>query len=452
MTATITFYGGAGSVTGANFLLDTGNKKILIDCGAQQREQMCDSENSMPFAYEPHAMDTLIVTHAHQDHIGRIPKLVHDGFHGTILSTPATRDLAEVMFADSIAVMAHDAEKHGCTPLYDEHAVKQALNLWHTHEYHEPFAIGDAQIEFLDAGHVLGSAMVRCERGGKNIVFTGDLGNSPDPLLPDTESIEGTHYLVMESVYGDRLHEDKEQRSDVLARAVQETMRKKGTLLIPSFSLERTQIILFELKELFARNAIESIPVYLDAPLANKVTAIFRRYTALLNTEAQKIKQDEGDLFVFDDLHVIAHTGQSRSIHEAEDPKIIIAGAGMSNGGRIRAHEAYVLPKKNATVLFVGYQAPGSLGRRIADGAREVTIDGARVSVRAKLEQLGGFSGHRDRDGLMSFVETAGETLSHVFVVMGEPRSELFLAQRIRDFYGINAQVPGNGESATIDW
>lgn len=452
MTATITFCGGASTVTGANFLLATGTKKILIDCGAREREHVCDIENLKAFPYEPHTIDVLIVTHAHQDHIGRIPKLVRDGFHGIIYSTPATRDLVEVMFQDALAVMTHDAEEHGCLPMYDERATAQALSLWHTHEYHESFSIGDGTFSFLDAGHVLGSAMVRAERNGVMIVFTGDLGNSPDVLLPDTESIAGAHYLVMESVYGDRLHEDKASRTDVLTQVINDTIRKKGTLLIPSFSLERTQIILFELKELLAQKKIDPIPVYLDAPLATKVTAIFRRYTQLLNANARSLQRSDGDLFSFDGLHVIPHVGASRAIHDAEDPKIVIAGAGMSNGGRIRAHEMFYLPQKETTVLFVGYQAPGSLGRRIMDGASSVTIDGKKVSVRAAIESVGGYSGHRDRDGLMSFVETGGDTLREVFVVMGEPRAELFLAQRIRDFYGINAQVPADGQLVSIDW
>lgn len=474
-SASITFYGGVGTVTGANFLFDIGMKRTLIDCGALQREvahsvttlgssragvpagkilagSTCDVENTKPFAYEPHTMDVLIVTHAHQDHIGRIPKLIHDGFKGVIYSTPATRDLAEIMFADSISVMLRDQELHGCTPMYDAHAVERTLSLWQTHEYHESFAIGDGTFTFLDSGHVLGSAIVHAERNGRIVLFTGDLGNSPDPLLPETESAVGAHYIVIESVYGDRLHEDKENRTAILAEAINDAHTHGGTLLIPSFSLERTQILLFEIKELLAQKKIQSIQVYLDAPLAIRVTEIFRKYPNLFNEHVRENIAKTGDAFTFDGLHVIHNTRESAAIHDTPDPKIIIAGAGMSNGGRIRAHEMKYLSDKNAHVLFVGYQAPGSLGRRIADGAKKVSIDKKEVIVRASISSLGGYSGHRDRDGLMQFVEGSLDTIQEVFVVMGEPKAELFLAQRLRDFYSINAQVPQAGQTITIQW
>lgn len=452
--AKITFYGGAGAVTGANFLLDTGEKKILIDCGALERETAhgCDTENIKPFAYDPASIDVLIVTHAHADHIGRVPKLVRDGFKGVIYSTPATKDLSALMFEDAINVMHQDAERHGCAVMYERGDYERALSLWQAHEYHEPFKIGDAHIEFLDAGHILGSAMIKCTRNGRVIIFTGDLGNSPEPLLNDTESPEGANYLLMESVYGDRLHEDRENRSEIVKQAIRTTRAKGGTLLIPSFSIERTQLLLFEIDKMIEKGEIEPIPVYLDAPLAIKVTDIYRKYRHLLNPDAQSYFTDDSDPFAFKSLHVIHSVGESGKIHGAPDPKIIIAGAGMSVGGRIRSHEVVYLPDPKATILFVGYQAPGSLGRRIEDGNKDITIDGKRVRVQAQIASVSGYSGHADRDALLSFVEKAGESLEKVFVAMGEPKSEMFLAQRIHDFLGIEAVVPNTGETAEIDW
>ncbi len=464
--ASITFYGGAGSVTGANFLFDSGDTKILVDCGAVEREfvphgaqqHVCNDPNSVPFAYKPSEIDVLIITHAHADHIGRVPKLVHDGFKGIIYSTAATRDLASLMFDDAITVMRTDAERHGCAILYEKEDVKRTLSLWQTHEYHEPFSIGSAHVELLDAGHILGSAMVRVERGGRTIIFTGDLGNSPEPLLNDTESPAGANYIVMESVYGDRLHEDRDERDAVLRGAIEATRARSGTLLIPSFSIERTQILLFEIDKMVegglpaGRQGMKPIDVYLDAPLAIKVTEVYRTYENLLNPDAQAHFEGGKDAFTFKNLHVIKDVAQSHHIHEKPDPKIIIAGAGMSVGGRIRAHEARYLPDPKAAVLFVGYQAPGSLGRRIADGQKKVQIDGTTVQVRASIGMLTGYSGHKDRDGLLAFVEQAGDSLEKVFVVMGEPKAELFLSQRINDFIGCEAHVPAAGETVVIDW
>ncbi|MBI5457762.1 MBL fold metallo-hydrolase [Candidatus Kaiserbacteria bacterium] len=464
MSAHITFHGGAGTVTGANFLLDTGEKKILIDCGILQREQVCDTANSAPFPYDVKKVDTLIVTHAHQDHIGRIPRLVRDGFRGAIHSTGATKELAALMFADALRVMQEDALKRGCEVLYEAQDIEQALLLWHAHEYHEPFEIheaspsnpkGDASgitVEFLDAGHVLGSALVKLTRHGRTIVCTGDIGNSPEPLLKDTEFPAGTDYLVMESVYGDRVHEDRAERREKLRQCVEDTRARKGVLLIPSFSLERTQLLLFELNVMMEEGTLAPIPVYLDSPLAIEITDVFRKYRQLLNPAAQEHFSEHGDPFSFRSLKLTRGVSESRAIHAAPSPKIIIAGAGMSHGGRIPIHEKYYLSDKHATILFVGYQVPGSLGRRIEDGEKRVEIDGEHIRIYAKRETLTGYSGHADREQLLTFVEKARESLERVFVTMGEPRSSLFLAQRIQDFLGVDAIVPEATQSFDINW
>lgn len=480
MTARITFYGGAGEVTGANFLLDTDStsspqagKKILIDCGARERENICDPRNHEPFPYDVKAIDALVVTHAHQDHIGLIPKLAREGFRGTIYSTAATKEISAIMFDDALSIMESDAERSGCGVLYEEKDVKAALSLWKTHEYHEPFALGDITVELFDAGHILGSAMAKFSRlpaqagGGTSVLFTGDLGNSPEPLLNDTESPAGVTYLVMESVYGDRVHEDRAERREILRAAIEGARERGGTLLMPCFSLERTQIILYEIHNLIEEKKMQPIPVYLDAPLAERVSAVYRAHLELLNPKARE-EFSRGDAFTFPKLAEMVTGAQSHHVHRKADPKVIIAGAGMSNGGRIRFHEKAYLPDPRAGILLTGYQAPGSLGRRIRDGEREVRIDHDLIRVRAWIGDLTGYSGHKDRDALLDFVESAaktaegsspdasqseafrGESLKKVFVVMGEPGASAFLAQRVRDFLGVDTAVPQRGDSAEI--
>ncbi len=485
MTSRLTFCGGAGTVTGANFLLDTGTAKLLIDCGTLEaadsvtalgfsnagvpakkisaQEHGClpattgtaqagDTVNTQPFPYDVKEITALLVTHAHQDHIGRIPRLVRDGFRGAIHSTAATKDLAAVMFDDALGVMQEHAEKFGCEMLYEAADVERALSLWSGHEYHSQFTLDDVSAEFLDAGHILGSAMIRLMRAGKSIIFSGDLGNTPEPLLCDRESPAGADYIVMESVYGDRVHEGRSERKEALRSAVEETRERGGVLLIPSFSIERTQILLFELNGMVEDGSMQPIPVYLDAPLASSVTQVFRKYPELFNPAVRGHFSRGDDPFSFPGLKVVPTADGSHAIHRASDPKIIIAGAGMSGGGRVRAHEKYYLGEKRTTLLFVGYQASGTLGRRLQEGEKRVVIDKEHVKVHARVSSLTGYSGHADRDQLLQFIEQAGESLKKVFITMGEPRASLFLAQRARDFLGADAVVPQQDETVEINF
>jgi metallo-beta-lactamase family protein len=453
MSATLGFYGGVGSVTGANFLLDTGSLAILVDCGLVQGDRFAQEDNSEPFAYNPADIDVLIVTHAHADHIGRIPKLVRDGFKGVIYSTPPTRDLAEIMLADAQKVMEYEKEKFGTKVLYDAKDIAEALRLWEVVPYKKTVELTEGvSFYYTDAGHILGSGMVHLMRNGKKIVFTGDIGNVPQPLLNPPEVPDEYTYMIMESVYGDRVHEEVSERTDMLLRHIQETQKTGGTLIIPAFSLERTQGMLLEINNLVESKLLAPISVYLDSPLAIAVTDVYRRYSQYLSDSVQEQIQSGDDIFSFEGLSYTKTVKASEDIKSDTGAKVIIAGSGMSHGGRIRKHELNYLDERNTTVLLVGYQSVGSLGRLLQDGAKKVRIDDVWVKVRAKIATIRGYSGHADRDQLVSLVAKGGEKAQQVFVTMGEEHSSLFLVQRLREYLGVNAIAPSAGQEIEVDF
>jgi metallo-beta-lactamase family protein len=445
--AKLTCYGGAGSTTGANFMLEIGEKKVLIDCGMEQGGRGAFERNKQPFVYDPKSAGMLFVTHSHIDHIGLIPKLCREGFEGEIYSTPETREVAELLLMDAVKIGRQEKES-----LYGPDDVAKAFSLWKTMPYHEVRDFGDFTIELLDAGHVLGSSMVRLvSRNGKTMLFTGDIGNSPSPLLKDAEKVSGLDYLLMESVYGDRTHEHKELREEKFKEVVLSSIKRGGALLIPAFSLERTQMILAMLDNLFESQQVPRVPVFLDSPLAIRITSVYERVSSLFNDKAQAELKAGDHLFRFDELKSTAHVQDSQQIKTVSGPKIIIAGSGMSTAGRILAHEEHYLPDPNSTILFTGYQAAGTLGRQIAEGMKKIVIDGGEVAVRARVEQIGGFSGHADSDALVEFVSQSAKTLKMVFVAMGELRAEIFLAQRLRDELGVRAVATEEGKSYEVE-
>ncbi|MEI8249507.1 MAG: MBL fold metallo-hydrolase, partial [Candidatus Taylorbacteria bacterium] len=301
----ITFCTGVGTVTGANFLLKTETgSKILIDCGMVQGEQTASELNHEPFHYDISTVSALIITHAHLDHVGRIAKLVKDGYSGPIYSTPQTRELAEIVMKDAVNIIAAEATQEGTDPLYDLNDVMRALPLWKTIPYHTDYKITDDVSVFLkDAGHILGSSMIQVTVAGtEKILFTGDLGNSPAPLLRDTEPVGDVDCMVMESVYGDRNHEDRDQRTDELMRVIKDTIAKNGTLVIPAFSIDRTQVLLYELNNMVEQKKIPSIPVFVDSPMAINATQIYRNSTELFNDAVQEQIKRGDDVFSFKNL------------------------------------------------------------------------------------------------------------------------------------------------------
>ncbi|MFA6273846.1 MAG: MBL fold metallo-hydrolase [Candidatus Paceibacterota bacterium] len=446
----ITFYGGTGSVTGANFLLEADGKKILIDCGLTQGFKLADDINWDPFDYDAKEIDILFITHAHVDHLGRVPKLINEGFRGKIYSTEPTKMLAGPMLEDTSGILSKN-RNFSLDKIYSPENLKLALSLWQGFQYHEKIKINESlEVSFLNAGHILGSAMIEFIYHGKKIIFTGDLGNSPSPLLPDTEKITDADYLIMESVYGDRNHESRSDRRKNLERIIEDNYKRKGTLVIPTFSLERSQELLFELNELVENNRIPRMPIFLDSPLAIRLTEVFKQLKSYFNEIAQKAMSNDKHLFDFPGLHETLRSEESKMINSVPNPKIIIAGSGMSSGGRVVHHERHYLPDPNNTLLLTGYQAVGSPGRLIQEGVKTVHITGEDVVVRAHIVTINGYSGHKDSDGLINFVEDTAETLKKVFVVMGEPKSSMFLVQKLRDNLGIEAYAPEKGDSVSL--
>ena len=456
--AKLKFWGGAGSTTGANIMFEYDNKKILIDCGLFQGAKYAEEKNFESFKYNPTSIDFLLITHAHMDHIGRVPKLVRDGFKGKIISTQETVELARPMLEDALKVIQ---AKHPNKVLFNEKDIEKTFSLWEGKNYEEKINLFEnCSLQMQDAGHILGSAIcnITCGKGegAKKIAFTGDLGNSPSPLLPDTEFPKEADYIVMESVYGDRNHDDKKERRNKLKQAILEGIKKDGTIVIPAFSIERTQVLLYEINNMVEDKEIPQIPVFLDSPLAEKVTDIYKKYAKDFKESVKEEIKKGDNIFDFPNLHIVKCATESVEIEKIAGVKIILAGSGMSEGGRIVNHEAHYLPDPKATIILVGYQSVGTLGRHIQDGAKEVFVDTdgnknngkEKVKVRATIENITGYSSHKDSEHLLEFVDRVNESkrLTKVFVIMGEPKSSLFLTQRIRDYLDVDAVYPEEGK------
>jgi metallo-beta-lactamase family protein len=450
---TIGFFGAVDTVTGSNFLFESNGKKIMIDCGLFQGDLFADDRNREKFGVDPASVDVLLVTHAHIDHIGRIPKFVREGFRGKIYSTPPTHDLSAMMLLDTVNILEHEAVKSGKPPIYEDGDVKETMKHWEVHEYYEKFTIGDGiTCEMKDAGHILGSAMMFLTLNDSTIVFTGDLGNSPSPLLRDTDSIAGVKYLLMESVYGDRNHEGRDERKEILRQTIVDTISRGGVLMMPTFSIERTQEFLYEFNEMVEHHQIPDVKIYVDSPLAIKATEVYRKADKYYNKNTQHMIKSGDDVFKFPRLYMTETKQESMAIWETKGPKVIMAGSGMMNGGRIVHHVKHYGGDANNEIMLVGYQAVGTPGRKLTEGVRELHLNGEDVVIRAKVSSLHGYSGHKDMDHLIEFASEGKDSLKQVFVAIGEPKSAMFLAQRLRDYVGLNAVVPEPNTTVELEF
>lgn len=446
----LSFHGAAREVTGACFKLQSKKTTILVDCGFFQGGKEFEEMNRTPFGFDPRAIDAVFVTHAHIDHVGRIPKLIKEGFSGPIYSTGPTRDMAGLLLDDALGIAMRRNQEESESALYGREDVEQTMSQWRALPYGESVRVGELTIQLHNAGHILGSAFIECASEGKKIFFTGDLGNVPSTLLPAAETVKNADYLVLESTYGNRTHESADERVLKLERAVEDAAARRGTLLIPAFATERTQDLLFLLNEMSHFRRIPEMPVFVDSPLAIKITHVYEQYVNHYRKEIHDLYKQHPNLFKFKKLHFTESVEESKSINDIPPPKVIIAGSGMMNGGRILHHLRRYLSDAKSILLVVGFQSAGSLGRRLIDGQNIVRIFGEEVPVEAEIRKINGFSAHADSPQLLAFAASSRDTLKKVFVVHGEEAQALHIASQIRDHLGVAAMVPGMHEGVEL--
>ena len=469
----ITFLGAAKTVTGSNFLVEAAGKKFLVDCGMYQGKIAEEMENSDPFCYDPQEIDFMILTHAHIDHSGRIPKLYNEGFRNKVYATKATCDLCGIMLPDSGHIQEVEIEwknrkrmregKENLPPLYTAEDAYKCLEIFSPVDYDDIVEVDDnISIRFNDAGHMLGSAIVEiwAIEDGKTTkaVFTGDLGNNDLPLLDAPTMISSADYLVMESTYGNRLHMRNDDKAEMFLDIVSETLNQGGKVIIPSFAVGRTQEIIYEIDKLkeqygqdeeFARkyDTVMKVPVYVDSPLAISATEVFKKNTELFEEDI-KIKMQSGDHPLdFPGLQFTQTAEESKELNASTEPSIILSASGMCEVGRIKHHLKHNLWDPKSTILFVGYQAPGTLGRSIVEGAKKVKIFGEEIAVNARVEYIEGFSGHADQTWLLNFVNSFTNPPKHIFLVHGEPEGQEELKQKIEEDCRIPVTIPEFGDS-----
>ncbi len=468
----ITFLGATKEVTGSNFLVEAAGKKFLVDCGMFQGRGDTELQNYKEFEYNPAEIDFMLLTHAHIDHSGRIPKLYKDGFKGPIFAHKATCDLCQIMLQDSGHIQEMESvwknkkrQRKGeelLEPLYTAQDALDSLEIFTPVQYDELIEIdSNIHVRFNDAGHMLGSSIIEIWENvdGKETkaVFTGDLGNNDIPLLGEPTMIDDADFLVMESTYGSRLHNKNLEKAEIFLEIVAQTLDKGGTVVIPSFAVGRTQEILYELNKLKENRTDEKFmkeyatlmkaPVYVDSPLAISATQIFRDNMDLFDEDTKsRISMGDNPL-EFPGLKFAQTADESKALNENPEPAIIISASGMCEVGRIKHHLKHHLWDSNSTILFVGYQAPGTLGYSIVHGAEAVKIFGEEINVNARIEYIEGYSGHADQEWLMNFIYSFRRRPKHIFLVHGEEESQEILREKIVGDAGINVTIPEWGET-----
>ncbi len=461
----IFFAGAARNVTGSQHLLEFNGTRLLLDCGLYQGRRRESNERNRQLPFDPRQVDAMILSHAHIDHSGNIPTLVKQGYRGGILCTPATRDLCSVMLRDAAHIQEADAEflnrKHAdqpeerVIPLYDEADVLKALRQFRSLDYHQPTPVlPGVTCTFLDAGHVLGSAIVQLDidlaPDRLRLVFSGDLGRRNMAILRDPEIPEPPDVLILESTYGDRLHAPMAGMEAQLAEVINRTVARKGKILVPSFSLERTQEFVYALHRLTLRKAIPVIPIYVDSPLSVRITEIFKLHPECFDDETLAFMRQKGDPFGFENLTYLSNVEDSKALNNREGPMIIMAASGMCEAGRILHHLRNGVEDARNTILIIGFQAKNTLGRKLVDREPVVRIFGVERSLEAEVVVMDAFSAHADRDDLLDFVGRCRSSLRRLFLVHGEEEQMLPLGERLTRMGIPGVQAPMLGEFARL--
>jgi len=447
----LTFYGAAREVTGSCTLVETAKTKLLIDCGMFQGSRLADTKNFRDFEFDPASLDAVAITHAHLDHSARVPRLIKEGFRKNVYATEGTKMIAGIVMEDAEHIMQDEFERDGRPKLYDANDVQKTLSKMQSVNYGETVAIKDLTIQFFDAGHIFGSSFVRVtDKEGKTAVFSGDLGNRDVPIIRETDPMGPADAVVIESTYGNRIHEGKKERYQQLKDAIVSTMQQSGVLLIPAFSIERTQHVLYEINHLVETKKIPRIRVYLDSPMAIKATNVMKKIPRYYDKEALRLISEGDDFLMFPGLEITRTRDESKAINMAPSPKVIIAGSGMMTGGRIQHHLIRYLGDPTTTLLIIGYQAYGTLGRKLYSGDKNVRIFGKRVRVRAKVKAIGAYSAHADQKKLIEWIKTSKPLPKLVLCNHGEDETAVAFATRVQDQLGIEARAPKYGESYTL--